>query len=50
MTSLDAGLGRLRTAASQLMAAANALASAGATVVRPVVGRSRSRGTASAAG
>ncbi|MGB7037772.1 MAG: ATP-binding protein [Xanthobacteraceae bacterium] len=38
MTSLDAGIGRLRTAASQLMAAANAVAGAGATVVRPVVG------------
>src|SRR5579863_5628451 len=38
MTSLDAGLGRLRTAASQLVAAANALASAGATVVRPLAG------------
>ncbi|MGC1777586.1 MAG: ATP-binding protein [Xanthobacteraceae bacterium] len=38
MTSLDAGIGRLRNAASQLMAAANALAGAGATVVRPVVG------------
>ena len=38
MTSLDAGLGRLRTAAGQLVAAANALASAGATVVRPLAG------------
>ncbi|HEX4043506.1 MAG TPA: ATP-binding protein [Xanthobacteraceae bacterium] len=38
MTSLDAGIGRLRNAASQLMAAANAVAGAGATVVRPVVG------------
>ena len=38
MTSLDAGIGRLRTAASQLMAAANAAASAGATAVRPIVG------------
>jgi two-component system osmolarity sensor histidine kinase EnvZ len=38
MTSLDAGIGRLRNAASQLVAAANAVAGAGATVVRPVVG------------
>jgi len=38
MTSLDAGIGRLRTAASQLMAAANAAASAGATALRPIVG------------
>ncbi|MGB6551744.1 MAG: ATP-binding protein [Xanthobacteraceae bacterium] len=38
MTSLDAGLGRLRTAAGQLVAAANALSSAGATVVRPLAG------------
>jgi len=36
MTSLDAGIGRLRNAAGQLVAAANALASAGATVVRPI--------------
>jgi len=38
MTSLDAGIGRLRNAASQLVAAANAVAGAGATVFRPVVG------------
>src|SRR5579863_6358103 len=38
MTSLDAGIGRLRNAAGQLVAAANALASAGATVVRPIAG------------
>jgi two-component system, OmpR family, osmolarity sensor histidine kinase EnvZ len=36
MTSLDAGIGRLRNAAGQLVAAANAVASAGATVVRPI--------------
>ena len=38
MTSLDAGIGRLRNAASQLAAAANALASAGATFARPITG------------
>jgi len=38
MTSLDAGIGRLRSAASQLVAAANAAASAGANAVRPIVG------------
>jgi len=38
MTSLDAGIGRLRNAASQIVAAANSLAGAGAIVVRPIVG------------
>jgi two-component system osmolarity sensor histidine kinase EnvZ len=38
MTSLDDGLGRLRNAAGQLAAAANAVASAAATVVRPIAG------------
>jgi two-component system osmolarity sensor histidine kinase EnvZ len=38
MTSLDAGIGRLRNAAGHLVAAANAIAAAGATVVRPITG------------
>ncbi len=38
MTSLDSGLVRLRSAAGQLLAAANAVANAGATVVRPISG------------
>jgi len=38
MTSLDDGLGRLRTAASQLLAAANAVAGAASTVARPITG------------
>jgi two-component system osmolarity sensor histidine kinase EnvZ len=38
MTSLDDGLGRLRNAASQLLAAANAVAGAASTVARPITG------------
>ena len=38
MASLDSGIGRLRTAAGQLVAAANAAAAAGAVVARPITG------------
>ncbi|HYA07126.1 MAG TPA: ATP-binding protein [Xanthobacteraceae bacterium] len=36
MTSLDSGIGRLRNAAGQLVAAANAAAAAGAAAARPI--------------
>jgi two-component system, OmpR family, osmolarity sensor histidine kinase EnvZ len=38
MTSLDDGIGRLRNAAGQLLAAANAVAGAASTVARPITG------------
>ncbi|HXW41147.1 MAG TPA: ATP-binding protein [Xanthobacteraceae bacterium] len=38
MTTLDDGLGRLRNAAGQLLAAANAAAAAAGTVARPITG------------
>ncbi len=38
MASLDSGIGRLRNAAGQLIAAANAAAAAGAAVARPITG------------
>jgi two-component system, OmpR family, osmolarity sensor histidine kinase EnvZ len=38
MTSLDDGIGRLRNAAGQLLAAANAVAGAASTAARPITG------------